>query len=109
MSQWDKLLNRNREQFERVKKRLRPKPNYKELSNQDVALALAHYKVMDEEAQEGLDEKLASRLNADEMKIISMRFFEGKTLEFIGRQFGWDHNEAYRKIERILSKLRKDL
>jgi len=107
-------------QFERVSRKFKPSKSPKEVNNSDIQIALFQYGVSGltpteasftkseygETSHEWIADKL-TRLTVQEMQIVSMFYFEGKTFYLIDKHFkksvGWAkyHNEL------ILEKLRK--
>ena len=101
-------------QAKRVLRKLKPSKSQRELSNQEIEIALYQYSTSNglpneygENMMEFLHDKLC-KLTEEQMAIIKKRYWEAKSFAVIGNEMGHlhDHKWAYRKIEDILDILR---
>lgn len=101
-------------QAKRVLRKLKPSKRPRELSNQEIEIALYQYSTSGgvpneygENVLEWLHEKLCL-LSEEQMAILKKRYWEAKSFAVIGNEMGHlhDHKWAYRKIEEILEILR---
>ena len=88
------------------------KTRYREITNYDLDYALKCYladrmpqRNLTDEQLEDLDDRMA-RLDKDEMTIIRLYYYEGKTQEEIGILFGHDHSWVCRQVQRCLGIMR---
>lgn len=88
-------------------------PNFsRELTNQDVKILLFQYALKGRFSEasiddlEGLHEKLAL-LTQQEMRVIDLKYFQGRSLRAIGRQMNSHHHTIARLEQKALRTLKK--
>lgn len=109
MKQYDLLREKITKQASLVLKKFRQKKNSREITNQDFAISLYAYATnndnISEEKLEILNDRI-SRLNEFQMRIIRLRFWEGKTNQEIGDLIGKSEGTVRNIIKKCINKMK---
>lgn len=113
MDKQERLRNKLRIQADKVMRKFKY-PRIREISNQEVELALYQYSSCEqslneygEREMEWIHDRMA-KLTVEEMAVITKRYWEAKSYAIIGNELGHFHDPkwAHRRIAEVLTKLR---
>ena len=112
MSQADKIRTKLLLQWDKLSKKLHPKPNYKEITNAEVQLALYQLATCQDVKNEFGDDQLdwlteaMTQLDKREMWMIKAHYFEGISLRQISEDCHKSHDWAAQTMPKIIDKLK---
>lgn len=111
--QTDLFLSKLAIQYERVSRKFKQSKNEKELSNSEVQLACIQYHACNGQVSEYGEQQLEwlhdrlTRLSKTQMKLYTLRFVEGKTMQEIAKVFKVTDSAIDRRLQRMYAILRK--
>lgn len=108
--QYLRLKDRIHHQIALISKKICKQEKTKELTNQEVALSLyqiASHEPIPDKVFEQVD-RLICKLNIEQVNLIRMHYFEGKTIREIAGIKGKSETGVWKDIHHLLEIMRKD-